>query len=104
MLGRMKELADSFWRAVAYCLHPKVVLMSLLPLGVAAAAVLGLGWFYWETAVAGVRALLEQWALVLSFLNWLDSVGAGTFGAVLAPLIVVALGADRGSVAAAVAG
>jgi len=87
----MKDLVDSFWRAAAYCLHPKVILLSLLPLGVAVAAVLGLGWFYWEAAVAGVRAMLEQWALVLSFLQWLDSIGAAAFNAVLAPLIVVAL-------------
>lgn len=87
----MKELVDSFWRAAVYCLHPKVILLSLLPLLVSVAAVLGLGWFYWESAVAGVRATLEQWSLVLSFLQWLDSVGAGAFGAVLAPLIVVAL-------------
>jgi hypothetical protein len=87
----MKELADSFWRAVAYCLHPKVILLSLLPLLFAVAAVLGLGWFYWEIAVASVRATLEQWSLVVSFLAWLDSIGAGSFGTVLAPLIVVAL-------------
>ena len=87
----MKDLVDSFWRAAAYCLHPKVILMSLLPLVFAVAAVLGLGWFYWETAVAGVRASLEQWALVVSFLDWLDSIGAAAFTAVLAPLIVVAL-------------
>ena len=87
----MKELIDSFWRAAAYCLHPKVILLSLLPLLFAVAAVLGLGWFYWEAAVGGVRATLEQWSLVVSFLNWLDSVGAAGFGAVLAPLIVVAL-------------
>ena len=89
--ARMKELADSFWRAAAYCLHPKVILLSLLPLLFAVAAVLGLGWFYWEIAVASVRATLEQWSLVLSFLAWLDSIGAAGFGAVLAPLIVVAL-------------
>jgi len=89
--ARMKELVDSFWRAVAYCLHPKVILLSLLPLLFAVAAVLGLGWFYWETAVASVRATLEQWSLVVSFLTWLDSIGAGGFGTVLAPLIVVAL-------------
>lgn len=88
---RMKELVDSFWRAAAYCLHPKVVLLSLLPLLFAVAAVLGLGWFYWETAVASVRATLEQWSLVVSFLAWLDSIGAAGFGTVLAPLIVVAL-------------
>jgi hypothetical protein len=89
--ARMKELVDSFWRAAAYCLHPKVILLSLLPLLFSVAAVLGLGWFYWETAVAGVRASLEQWSLVVSFLQWLESIGAAGFNAVLAPLIVVAL-------------
>ncbi|MBN8494901.1 MAG: EI24 domain-containing protein [Burkholderiales bacterium] len=87
----MRELIDSFWRAAAYCLHPKVILLSLLPLLLAVGAVLGLGWFYWESAVAAVRASLEQWSLVVSFLHWLDSIGAAAFGAVLAPLIVVAL-------------
>jgi hypothetical protein len=87
----MKGLVDSFWRAAAYCLHPKVILLSLLPLLFSVAAVLGLGWFYWESAVAGVRASLEQWSLVLSFLHWLESIGAAGFNAVLAPLIVVAL-------------
>lgn len=91
MLRAMKDLLDSFWRAAAYCLHPKVILLSLLPLLFAVAAVLGLGWLYWEVAVAGVRATLEQWSLVVSFLHWLDSIGAAGFGAVLAPLIVVAL-------------
>jgi hypothetical protein len=87
----MKDMVDSFWRAAAYCLHPRVILLSLLPLIVSMAAVLGLGWLYWELAVAGVRAWLEQWSLVLSFLQWLESVGAAGFNAVLAPLIVVAL-------------
>ena len=89
--GRMKELVDSFWRAAAYCLHPKVILLSLLPLLFSVAAVLGLGWFYWERAVAAVRAWMEQWSLVVSFLQWLESIGAASFNAVLAPLIVVAL-------------
>ena len=91
MLLFMKELLDSFWRAAAYCLHPKVVVLSLLPLVFAVAAVLGLGWLYWEAAVAGVRATLEQWSLLVSFIDWLASIGAAGFGAVLAPLIVVAL-------------
>ena len=84
-------MVDSFWRAAAYCLHPKVILLSLLPLLFSVAGVLGLGWFFWELAVAGVRAWLEQWALVHSFLQWLESIGAAGFNAVLAPLIVVAL-------------
>ncbi|MGL6110085.1 MAG: EI24 domain-containing protein [Rubrivivax sp.] len=87
----MKDLVDAFWRAAAYCLHPRVMLLSLLPLLFAAALVLGLGWFFWERAVAGVRASLEQWSMVVSFLQWLDSVGAAGLSALLAPLIVVAL-------------
>jgi Etoposide-induced protein 2.4 (EI24) len=87
----MKELLDAFWRAVAYCLHPRAILLSLLPLVFAGGMVLGLGWFYWEAAVAAVRAALEQWSLVVSFLQWLDSVGAAGFHVLLAPLIVVAL-------------
>jgi hypothetical protein len=89
--AHMRELVDSFWRAAAYCLHPKVILLSLLPLLFSVAGVLGLGWFFWERAVGGVRALLEQWSLVVSFLQWLESIGAAGFNAVLAPLIVVAL-------------
>ncbi len=89
--ARMKELLDSFWRAAAYCLHPRVILWSLLPLIFAVGLVFGLGWFFWEASVAAVRALLEQWSMVMSFLEWLDSVGAAGFRVVLAPLIVVAL-------------
>ena len=89
--ARMKELVDAFWRAAAYCLHPRVILWSLLPLAFALVLVLGLGWFYWESSVAGVRDMLEQWSLLVSLLQWLDAMGGGGFRAVLAPLIVVAL-------------
>ena len=87
----MHALFDSFWRAVAYCLHPRVVLWSLLPLVLAGAAVAGLGWAYWEGAVASVRNALEQTELVAAMLDWLDKVGANRLRAVMAPMIVVAL-------------
>ncbi len=87
----MNPLFDAFWRAAGYCLHPKVILWSLLPLLVAAAAVFGLGWFFWEPAVAGVRGTLEQWSLMAALLQWLDTVGGHAVHALLAPLIVVAL-------------
>jgi hypothetical protein len=38
-----------------------------------------------------VRATLEQWALVLAALTWLDSIGAGALRTLIAPLIVVAV-------------
>ena len=87
----MKSLLDAFWRAGAYCLHPKVIGLSLLPLLIGVALALGLGWLYWESAVAGVRATLESWLLVDAGLKWVESLVGASFRAVLAPLIVVGL-------------
>ena len=39
----MSLLLDSFWRAVAYCLHPRVIGLSLLPLLAMIALAAGLG-------------------------------------------------------------
>jgi hypothetical protein len=89
----MKQLLDSFWRAGAYCLHPKVVVLSLLPLLIGVALTLGLGWFYWEAAVAGVRATLENWLLVDAALKWVETLVGSSFRSVLAPLVVVAMAA-----------
>ena len=92
MTGRaVHAIFDSFWRAVAYCLHPRVVLWSLLPLALAGAAVGALGWAYWETSVAAVRGALEQTHLVAAMLDWLDRMGANRLRSVMAPMIVVAL-------------
>lgn len=87
----MTAVFDAFWRAAAYCVHPRVILWSLLPLAVAAALVFGLGWFYWESAVAAVRGTLEDWALIAPLLQWLESIGGGAFRSVIAPLVVVAV-------------
>jgi hypothetical protein len=87
----LNAVFDAFWRAAAYCLHPRVIAWSLLPLLAAGAVVLGLGWLYWEAAVAAVRGVLEQWALMSLMLQWLEAVGLGSLRAVIAPLIVVAL-------------
>ena len=89
----MKLLLDSFWRAGAYCLHPRVIGLSVLPLLIGVALALGLGWLYWESAVAGVRATLENWSLVDAALKWVESLVGASFRAVLAPLIVVGLAA-----------
>ncbi len=87
----MQRLADSFWRACAYCLLPRVIGLSLLPLVLAGLLVFGFMFFFWEGAVASVRATLESWLLVDSLLRWLDSMGGAALRSMLAPLIVLAL-------------
>jgi len=87
----MRLVLDSFWRALAYCLHPRVILLSLLPLLLLVLAAAGLAYFYWDAAIASVQAALEQWALLAFALQWLDSVGLGFLQAVLAPLLVLLL-------------
>ena len=87
----MGAMLDAFWRAVAYCLHPRVMLWSLVPLFVAGGAVGLLGWLYWEPTVAAVRETLAQWELLAALMRWLDSIGGQAVHALLAPILVIAL-------------
>jgi len=84
-------LFNSFWRAVAYCLHPRVILLSLLPLVLMAALALGLGYFFWERAVDAVRATFESWSILATLVGWLEAVGLANLKTVLAPMVVVFL-------------
>jgi hypothetical protein len=91
MVNTMGRLGDACWRAAIYCLHPRVIGLSLLPLLLAVGLTVGLAYFYWEAAVAGVRATLESWLLVDSLLRWLDSMGAQGFRSVMAPLVLITM-------------
>lgn len=85
----MSLLFDSFWRAVAYCLHPRVIALSFLPLLVMTGLAWGLGYFYWDQVLASVRLWLETSSFVNTMSAWLQSFGLGNLKVVLAPLIVV---------------
>ena len=63
MLVPMNLFLDSFWRAVAYCLRPRVIALSFLPLILLVGLALGLGYLYWEAALNWVRATLEASAI-----------------------------------------
>lgn len=89
MLGRMRLLFDSFWRAVAYCLRPRVMLLSVVPLLLMAGVSLGLGYFYWDDALGAVRQWLEASTLIEGISSWLQSMGFGNLTSALAPLIVI---------------
>jgi hypothetical protein len=82
-------MLDSFWRAAAYCLRPRVMALSFLPLLLMAALGLGLGYFYWDAAVQGMRSLLESSALLAGIWSWLHDWGVGDVTTVMAPLMVV---------------
>ena len=85
----MGLLLDSFWRAAAYCLRPRVIGLSLLPLLLMGVLALGVGYFYWDAAVHRMRDLLEASSLLASFWGWLQGWGMGDVTAVVAPLMVV---------------
>ncbi len=87
----MSLLLDSFWRAVVYCVHPRVIALSFLPLILMVALSFGLGYFFWEGAVASVAGWLEAFGMMQTFLSWLDQVGAGSLRMVFAPLLVLVL-------------
>ena len=84
-------MIDSFWRAAAYCLHPRVIWWSVVPLLVTGLLAGVLGYFFWESALMAVRERLDAWSLSASVLGWLAPVGGGGLRGFIAPLIVVAL-------------
>jgi len=85
----MSLLLDSFWRAVAYCLHPRVIWLSLLPLVALIGLALGLGYFFWDSAVNAVFVWLESSAWLASILQWLTDMGMSGLKNALAPLIII---------------
>lgn len=87
----MNALIASFWRAAAYCLHPRVIWLSVLPVLLGGALAGLLGWFFWEAATDAVTAALRDWSMVESVLGWLDAVGASWVRMAVAPAIVLAL-------------
>ncbi|MEP6723916.1 MAG: EI24 domain-containing protein, partial [Variovorax sp.] len=85
----MRLLLDSFWRAVAYCLRPRVMLLSLVPLGLMVALAAVFGYFFWAPTVAWTREALDAWPLLSSFWGWIGRLFSGDVTAMLAPLVVV---------------
>src|SRR4051812_15670729 len=85
----MSCLLDSFWRAAAYCLHPRVIGLSLLPLLLMVVLALVLGYLFWDPAVNAVFLWLESSAWLSTIGRMLQEMGLGGLKNVLAPLLVV---------------
>lgn len=82
-------ILDSFWRAAAYCLRPRIIFFSLAPLVLMLAATVLLGNFFWEPALDAVRSMLESTAMLRNMWDWMASAGMGPAKTVLAHLLLI---------------
>ena len=87
----MRALLDSLWRAAAYCLHRRVIMLSLMPLVLMAAMTFAVAYFFWEDAQDQVRSLLDSWHMLTTLNDWLAGVGMAGLKTVLAPFVVLCL-------------
>ena len=85
----MRLLLDSFWRAGFYCLTPRVIVLSLLPLGLMVVLSAALGYWFWDDAVAQVQAWLEASSLLTMVWRWFEGMGVSRLKTVVAPLVVI---------------
>lgn len=85
----MKLLADSFWRASLYCLYPRVIGLSFLPLVVIVALSWLLGYLYWDSSLTWVRAWLDASSWLAVVWGWLEGIGLANLKTVVAPLLVI---------------
>lgn len=74
-----------------YCLHPRVIALSVLPLIIMVILSLGLGYFFWEDALSFVRSNLESYELVNTMVRWLEGLGLSSLRLVLAPALLLFL-------------
>lgn len=87
----MSLLLDAFWRAAAYCLHPRVLMLSLLPLAAMGALSIAVAYFFWQPALRLANSSLASSTLLVSLLGGFDSIGLPQVRAALAPLLVVSV-------------
>ncbi|MBX3621616.1 MAG: hypothetical protein KF891_16725 [Rhizobacter sp.] len=87
----MRSVIDAAWRAAAYCVHPLVIALSVLPLVLTCGVAYLLARAYWEPAIDAVRAAFESWSLLTVLFKWLEAIGLLGLKSVLAPLVVVFL-------------
>lgn len=85
----MNLLLGSFYRAVLYCMHPRVIGLSIFPLVLLGGVAFGLGYFLWEPALDLVRDGLDSYEVLVTLWAWFQSLGIGNLKTVVAPLIVI---------------
>ena len=80
---------DSLWRAVAYCLHQRAMLLSMLPLLIMVSLAWAASYWLWDLAVDSVRGLLETSSVFAMVWQWFVVFGVRDLKSVVAPLVVI---------------
>jgi len=70
-------------------MHPRVIVLSLLPLALMVVIAAVFGYFWWDAAVAWTHETLDNWPLLSSVWGWLGRFFSGNVTAALAPIVVV---------------
>lgn len=84
----MNRLINAFGRALRDCFRPKIIGITLLPLGLMLVLGLVLGHFFWEPAVAAVTAWLDSAFGTMVVGNGLERVGISSVSAVVASVLI----------------
>ena len=75
----MSPMWDAAWRAFLYCLHPRVVVLSFLPLVLMLALAVVFGYWLWDPALQALSEGLQSAELLQALLNWLGVLGLEVF-------------------------
>lgn len=84
----MLKILDAFWRAFAYALTPRVLVLTLMPLVILVVTVMTLAYFYLDPAQEWVSDALLNWPWLQAGFTWLSRLGLATLQTVLATLII----------------
>lgn len=85
----MGLLFDSFWRAAAYSLHPRILMLTALPLLLIGAIATAVGYFYWDSAVTSIQIMLESVGWLSTVWQWLHDWGISEMPQLVAPLLLI---------------
>ncbi|GJG95700.1 EI24 domain-containing protein [Cupriavidus pauculus] len=87
----MNDILRSFGRAVASQMHPRMLMLTVVPFVLATVLWGGLIWWGWDPIMGGARTLLEGSVFTSWIYSMLDWLGLQALRTVVAPLFVLTL-------------
>ena len=85
----MNRLVSSFWRAAAYCLHPRVIWLSFVPVLLLMAISATGAYFFWQGAVTALELFLDSTVVIQTVRAWLNAVGLHAAVSMVSHLLLI---------------